>query len=57
MGDVIYLDQPTALTLNMFRGSINWMKLQNKDGRYNEAIDRESSIYKSMFAEVCGKDN
>jgi len=53
---IIYLDQPTAKTMTDMRGLLRvYSNRNNNDGRYDEAIDKYSGIYKSLMNEVLGR--
>ncbi len=53
MGEVYYLDQPTAVTMNNFRDLIKVYK-ERRSEKYSIAIDKYGSAYKTLLKEVIG---
>lgn len=53
---IINLDQPTARTMTDMKGLLKVYGNQNNaDGRYSEAIDKYSAVYKTLMDEVLGR--
>lgn len=57
MTNVIYLDPANAITMNMLKGSIAYMKSKNTGGKFDLQIDRETEVLGTFFDEVLGKSN
>jgi len=55
MNNVIYLDPANAITMNMLKGSIAYMRAKNADGKYSMQIDRETEVLGTFFDEVLGR--
>lgn len=53
--NIIYLDQPTAKTMTDARSALNVYKPRNKDGKFDEAIQKWDGIYKSLMKEILGR--
>ncbi len=56
MGNVIYLDQPTAATMNMLRETIAYDKKRNKNGKFDENISRDEDTLRSFFDQVLNRE-
>lgn len=56
MDNIIYLDQPTALTMIDAKSAMKVYSQRNKEGKYDEAIDRLSRVYKNLMNEVLGRN-
>lgn len=54
MGEVFYLDQPTAATMNNVRSLIKVYK-DRRSEKYSMAIDKYGDMYKSLMKEVIGQ--
>lgn len=54
--NIISLDQPTAKTMTDMRGLLKvYASQNNSDGRYSEAIDKYSAVYKTLMNEILGR--
>lgn len=55
MSNVIYLDQPTAATMNMLKGTIAYDKKRNKNGKFDENIARDEDTLRSFFDQILNR--
>lgn len=56
MGKVINVDASTWVNMLMLKDNVKALKSRNSEGKYDVAIRKESSILKSYFNEVLGRE-
>lgn len=52
MTNIIWLDQPTATTMNNVRGLVKMYASRNGEGRYDEAVSKYKNLYKSLMKDL-----
>jgi hypothetical protein len=52
MTTIFYLDQPTATTMNDMRGLLKLYSSKNTAGKYDDAVDKYSGVYKSLMKDI-----
>lgn len=53
--DIIYLDQATAKTMTDMKGLVNVYSSRNVAGKFDENIEKYSTIYSNMMNEILGR--
>ena len=53
---VIHLDQPTAATMTSIKSALKVYEKKNVTGKYNDAVEKYNSIYKSLMDDVLGRN-
>lgn len=52
MGNVYYLDQPTATTMTSLNGLLKLYRCRNVGGKFDAAIEKYKAIYDGLMSEV-----